>query len=149
MKTRRFFTIMTLLAVSFLSFSSCDEDEVSKNEVLPVEIINYIEQHFPGKKIVKSKIERKFNKLKYEVKLEGGFELEFNERKEVVEIEGITKLPDSVIPPKILAYVKTNYPDNYIIEWELDDNETKQEVKLDNRIELEFTLDGEFIKIDN
>ncbi len=62
------------------------------------------------------------------------------EKKEVIDIEGLTKLPDSVIPAKLLEYATTNYPDNYIIGWELDDR--NQQIKLENglgtRIQYEW-----------
>ena len=39
------------------------------------------------------------------------------------------------------------YADNFIVEWDLDS--THQSVKLNNGIELEFTLKGKFLRIDN
>lgn len=78
--------------------------------------------------------------------LEGSISLEFNRKNEIVEINSISKLPDSVVPEKIRQYVSANYPDNIIIGWERDDR--NQQVELNNRLELEFNMSGDFLRID-
>jgi hypothetical protein len=57
------------------------------------------------------------------------------------------KLQDSVIPTKILDYVSSTYPDNYIIGWELEDK-GRQQVTLNNNLELEFDKDSKYLRID-
>ncbi len=74
-------------------------------------------------------------------------ELTFNNTFQIIEIDGTTQLPDSVIPAAILDYVAQNYPNNFITNWELEDNH--QQVELNDETELEFTLDGVFIRVDN
>ena len=73
--------------------------------------------------------------------------LEFNRKKEIIDIDGVAQLPNSVIPEKILQYVTTNYPTNFITDWELDDK--NQQVQLDNGLDLEFKMNGDFLRIDN
>ena len=114
--------------------------------VIPDGIAAFLNKHFPETKVRKIVKVNKLNIITYDVELAGDIELEFNENMEIIEMESKTKLPDSVIPSKILDYVVLHYPDNFIVEWELEDD--KQEVKLDNGIELEFTLNGDFIKTD-
>ncbi len=148
MKKLKSFLFTAILILISVSAGGCEEKErIIPASELPVEITNWISTHFPDNEIVRSKVEIKKNKKKYEIYLQGGFNLEFNSRKEITEIDGHTKLPDSVIPDKIKQYVDANYPDNFIISWELERN--KQEVELDNGIELEFDLNGNFIRIDN
>lgn len=79
--------------------------------------------------------------------IEGNFKLEFNKKKEIESIDGVTQLPDSVIPAKILNYVQTNYASNFITDWDLDRND--QQVELDNGLELKFNKSGDFLRIDN
>ncbi|MDT4872912.1 putative beta-lactamase-inhibitor-like, PepSY-like [compost metagenome] len=79
--------------------------------------------------------------------LEGNITLEFNKKHQVTSIESRNALPDSVIPEKILSYIKATYPDNHILQWELDDN--RQQVELDNKLELEFNKAGDFLRIDS
>ncbi len=138
-----FFTL--ILAITLLS--SCDNEKVISNDKLPVEISTYINTHFPDNPIIQSMIEKDDFTKKYEIILEGNFSLTFNSKKEIIDIEGATKLPDNVIPEKIRQYVAENYPDNFIKGWELDDK--NQQVELDNGLDLEFTMNGDFIRIDN
>ena len=73
--------------------------------------------------------------------------MEFNSKNNIKSIEAKSKLPNSVIPEKIMEYVETNYPNNFIVEWDLDTKH--QSVELNNGIELEFTLKGAFLRIDD
>ncbi len=147
MKKRSFLTTIAILFASVTLFSACEKEKVISPDGLPSSIKDYISAHFNGHDIIKAKTEHEGTKKKYEIRLDGDIKLEFNSKGEVTEIESYQKLPDSVIPEKIRQYVEEHYPNNYIVKWELEPN--KQEVKLDNGLELEFTLDGEFIRIDN
>jgi hypothetical protein len=82
----------------------------------------------------------------YDVILEGGFSLEFDRKLEIIDIDGTGRLPDSVIPAKILDYVNQNYSGNYITDWEIDGK--NQQVGLENELDLEFNRSGEFLRID-
>lgn len=128
-----------------LEFEREDRPEVDPSNI-PESIATFINDHFPNAKVIKVMKTVKLDKVTYDVELEGGIELEFNSKMQIIEIESKTKLPDSVIPTKILDYVTLHYPDNFIIEWELENDH--QEVELDNGVELEFTMDGVFIKVD-
>ena len=140
---RKYFFIL----VSLLILSSCEKETILTTAKIPTEITNYTNTHFPDYPIIQVKKEVDGSKLTYEVKLTGAYELEFNRKKEVVEIEGVMALPNSVIPFKLLQYVNSNYPDNFITEWDLE--KRKQEITLDNDLQLEFDLDGNFIRIDD
>ena len=67
-------------------------------------------------------------------------------KNQIIDIDGKTALPNSVIPEKIRQYVTANYPTNVITDWELDD--LNQQIQLDNGLNLEFTMNGDFIRID-
>lgn len=134
--------MLTLLA----TMSSCEKEELIPTIDLPVEITEYISTHFPNNPIVQSVLDQEGLTKTYEILLEGNFRLEFNNKYEVTDIDGLTQLPNSVIPQPILDYVAQNYPDNFIIGWELE--RTHQQVELNNNIELEFEMDGTFIRID-
>lgn len=139
--------LVAVAAVAIFSLTSCDKEKVLSEDKTPEEITEYVDTHFPGLKIIQIVEDRDgFNKS-YEVLLEGNIKLEFNRKKEIIEIESSEKLPDSVIPEKIRDYVTENFPDNYIIQWEIEDKH--QQVELDNKLEIEFTMDGEFIRIDD
>lgn len=139
-------SLLTLILAVAL-FSSCDKEEIVSSDKLPVEISTYISTHFPDNAIIQSLIEHDDLTKTYEIILQGNYTLTFNRKKEIIDIEGISKLPDSVIPSKIREYVVANYPQNHIIGWEIDGR--NQQVELDNDLDLEFTMNGDFIRIDS
>lgn len=128
--------------------SGLDSNEtlLSLNEI-PAEVLAYKETHFPDNNIIRAIKEVEVKGTSYELYLEGRFELEFNDRLEIVEIDGVTRLPDSVIQQAILDYASQNYAGFFITDWELEG--AIQTVELNNGIELEFDLDGNFIRVDD
>lgn len=127
---------------------SCEKEKVLDPETdVPNVVQNYISTHFPNSKIVKVIKEVDNTKKKLKIRLEEGTSLTFNNKDEIIEIESKRELPQSVVPEKIWDYVEGNYPNNHIIEWELDGN--KQDVDLDNGLQLEFNLNGDFVRIDS
>ena len=134
--------------ISTISLIGCDDKETLLDaDKIPAEIKTYVEKHFPGKNILQCIKDVDGLEVSYDVVVEGGYKLEFNRDKKIDSVKGVSKLPDSVVPEKILAYVASNYPGNYIIEWDAD--KTTQEVKLDNRLELVFNSAADFLRIDD
>jgi hypothetical protein len=119
-------------------------------ENLSGEIKAYLAANFADQKVVQAIKEREDGTTSYEVLLDNALELSFTDKGEIREIESKNEgvvLPDAVIMPNILAYVRTNYPDVSVVAWELDDN--KNNIKLNTDIELEFDKAGNFIRIDD
>lgn len=138
--------IMTML-FSFMLLTSCDKETIIPENKIPVEIKNYVSTHFPSCSILSAIKEKNEPDEMYEIKLSCGFKLEFNKNKEIIDIDGTTKIPDSVVPEKILTYVATNYPNNNIVGWELE--RSNQKVDLDNKVAIIFNMQGDFIKVDD
>ncbi|MGB4204161.1 MAG: PepSY-like domain-containing protein [Bacteroidales bacterium] len=147
MKTRKFLSITLAFLATTITLLGCEKETAINPDKLPKEILNYISTHFPDNPIKKAVVDKEWFKKTYEIMLYGNIELEFNRNKEIVDIEAESKLPDSVIPDLILQYVIENYPDNYIIKWELEYK--SQEIKLNNGLELVFDMDGNFLRIDD
>jgi hypothetical protein len=137
----------TAIAILFFSLTGFAQKVIISSSELPVEIATYTATHFPSNTILQVILDKEGSKKTYDVTLSEGFNLEFNRNMEIIEIEGISQLPESVIPEKIWQYVKANFPNNVITEWELDGR--KQEIELDNGLELDFNMNGDFLKIDN
>jgi len=138
-------TTITVILSSMI-FVSCTKDKIKPGDNLPTEIKTYISTHYPSQSITESEIDLKDSTNSYEVKLNNETSLEFNYKKEIVDIDGNTKLPSSVISSKIIEYVSVNYPNNYITGWEMD--EGKQEVELNSTVDLEFDMNNNFLQID-
>lgn len=150
MKTLKIFSLLAIVAI----LSSCSNDDDNNNQEIvlseseiPTEIIAYKTTHFPENEIVNAIKDTEGNIVTYDIYLSGNFELDFNSNYEITDIDGISKLPDSVIPPVILDYVAQNYASNVITDWELEHNH--QQIELNNGVELEFEMNGTFIRIDN
>lgn len=152
MKTTMKLTAITLF--TFLTvFTSCSKDDDSINDVLlteaeiPTAIKNFTNTHFPTNTIVRAVKDTEDNTITYDIYLSENVNLEFNSALKIIDIDGINELPNSVIPQPILDYALANYPNNFITDWELDNNH--QQVELNNNIELEFDMNGNFIGINN
>lgn len=122
------------------------KDKLIYLDKLPSFINEYIKTHFASRRILKAVQGRNGFRKTYDVFLDGEISLEFNHKGEAIEIEGSSKLPDSVIPQNIIDFISINYPDNVIIEWELEGR--TQEIELDSGLELIFDVNGEFLGIE-
>ncbi|MBY5958080.1 PepSY-like domain-containing protein [Membranicola marinus] len=138
--------MFSVMALGLAMTANAQEQTLQKEEI-PVEITSFIEQHFSSTEVMNAKKEKDEMEVSYEVELQDGTELEFNENKEVVSIDNDSPLPESVIPPLLLDYVNSQYPGKKITSWELDDNE--QQLELDDDTELVFDTGGNFIREDD
>lgn len=137
-----------LAAVSILAIGNLyADDKPLAAEQIPAQIKSYIDTHFAGTNITKATIDDNDSDDKYEITLSGNIELDFAADFSITDIDANSKLPASVIPAKIADYVSANYPNNVITDWSLEDN--AQQLELDNQTELEFSLTGDFIRIDD
>jgi len=136
-----------MVVLASLSFTSYAQESIIPNGKIPVEIVKYVKKYFPDNSIFKVVKDREILSTTYEVDLQGNIELEFDGDFQITDIKADSKLPDQVIPKKILAYVHTNYPNVGITDWELDGR--YQAVELENDLDIVFDLDGRFVKIDD
>ncbi|CAH1388034.1 PepSY-like domain-containing protein [Candidatus Nitrotoga sp. M5] len=146
-------TIAIVLSLLLVTLISCDmEKQDDPNDVtltpteIPAAITTYVTAHFSPNTINKAVKEIEDGVVSYEIYLSENIELEFNSTYEITNIDSHSKLPDSAIPQAILDYVTKNYPNNYITDWELELNH--QQVELNNNVELEFALNGDFMRVD-
>ncbi|MDO5655430.1 MAG: PepSY-like domain-containing protein [Flavobacteriaceae bacterium] len=141
----KIYSSLILLGLMAFSFLSAQERKLSNSEI-PKPIVMYVSQNFPAEKIFEAETEGEKGDLKYEIKLTNGVEIDFNKDYRVTSIKSDFALPDQVILPEILEYVKRNYPGKTIREWEAERN--GQKVELDNDLELYFNKKGEFKRLD-
>lgn len=139
MKITQIFFVL-VLSVSLIS---CDKERFIEADKLPKEIRNYIDAHFSESTVLQAERDRDVFDKTFEVYLSNDVHLEFNRKEEIIDIDGSSKLPDSVIPSSLRNYVSAQYPTNVITDWELDDN--RQKVGLDSGVELVFNTSGSYI----
>lgn len=138
--------IIISIIISTMFYVSCAKEEIKPGENLPTEIRVYLANHYPSQYIIESIIDKTDSTNTYELKLDIATSLEFNYKKEIIDIDGNTELPHSTISSKIFDYVSINYPNNFITGWEMD--EGKQEVELNNGVDLEFDMNNDFLQVD-
>ncbi len=117
---------------------------------LPRNASDFIKQHFSTAQVEEVESNDKWyninKKEMYEVELSDGTEIDFDRDGNVTEIESETMIPEAALPQSIVSYVKANYSNANITEWEVSDNE--HEIMLSDGTELEFDGNGEFMKED-
>lgn len=145
MKKLIFYSI-SFIALIFSSENVFSQDKIIAQKDLPMEIQNYLSTHFKEYNIIKAKEDNEKKSMKYKVTLNNNTKLEFNSSNKIIEIDSKSKLPESVIPAAISSYVKANYPTNHITDWEIEGE--NQQVELNNGLELEFNMKGDFLRID-
>ena len=134
------------MIIATMIYVGCTKEEIKPGDNLPTEIKTYLTAHYPSQSIIDAVIDKTDSTNTYEIKLNNATSLEFNYNKEIMDIDGNTELPISVISSKVFDYVRINYPNNFITGWEMD--EGKQEVELNNRVDLEFDMNNDFLQID-
>ncbi|MCO5248667.1 MAG: PepSY-like domain-containing protein [Chitinophagales bacterium] len=139
------FTI-TLL---FMGLQLYAQKTVLQLNELPKEAQTFISKHFKDYQlqVITQKTKHYFVK-EYEVYFQDRTKIEFDSEGNWKEVEGKYKaIPSGFILPEIKNYIAKNFPTTQIVE--IEKKTWKYEVKLNNRLELEFDSKGNFIKIDD
>lgn len=131
-----------------------EENEFGDEDIdpsdLPQNILDFISSNYPGINIEEAELENNGN---YEVELENDVELIFDgdgnflgqaqDENDDDQGEDEEDIDPSELPQIILDYIAENYPDNSIIEAEMEDE--GYEVTLNNGVELKFDVQGNFV----
>lgn len=125
-----------------------DNDKPIQVNQMPQQAQQFIKQHFSDSKVALAKVENDFLNKSYDVIFTNGNKVEFDKKGNWKDVDcKYTSVPVDIIPSDIQKYVKTNYPDTKILK--IDRDKKDYEVKLSNRIELNFDLKFNLINIDN
>ncbi|MEO8238238.1 MAG: PepSY-like domain-containing protein [Flavobacterium sp.] len=112
---------------------------------LPKIAQDFIKKHFSHTTVDIVKKDAEHGEKGYEVKLKDGTEVEFWKDGSYREVDGDDKpIPTGFIPKSIKDYVAKNYPNEKITH--IDYGHKDLDVDLTNKIDLEFTKDGKFLK---
>ena len=144
MKKRILGAMFALFATGL--FFAQDDMPISKKD-MPSSLQRNVTRYF-GKKNISSIIKDKEDgKIVYEVSFEDGTKAEFSSNGNIIEVKSYSGVPSSVVPSKVQAYVRKYYPQSKIVQWKKKSN--KQKIELDNDLDLEFTLKGDFLRVDD
>lgn len=170
MKNSKFVILSTLMGV--FVFASCAKEVTIKNPApasgsaqtapskksgsaaadqtkdLPPKVKAFIAEHYAGIAIAKYEVKNFMGGKKYEVKLNNGVEIDFDNEGNWKEIKDPSGIPEVLVPEKIKTYVAKNYPGVKIESFNKKADGSKMKVDLLNDIELEFDMQGNFLRID-
>lgn len=123
---------------------------ISRNVAdLPSAAQSMLKTHFGKTGVNHIKIDHKtLGGTDYDVILNNGTEIEFDSNGNWKEIDcGQTAVPAKLILPAIQKYVNTNYAGTKIVQIEIERN--KYKIELSNGLDLEFSRNGKFLRIDD
>ncbi len=146
--------LFSLLAGTFFCTTACADGRSVIKQVsdLPAAAQTFLKKHFSTLTVNQVTLENKFAGKKYEVKLAGGGEVEFDKNGNWIQIDcQRNAVPESAVPGKILQYVKQNYPNYFISSIDKEDGGYDVEIRdknLEHDIDLQFNGRYEFLRID-
>ena len=136
-----------LVTFSLATIAVTAQEQIINSNDLPSGATTFLSTHFkdnPIKQVVKDTDKKK---VTFEVTLNDGTELEFSQKGNWKEVDGKNKaIPTAFIPKAIADYINTNYPKEKITH--IDKGNRDYDVDLTNGLDLEFDLNGKFLRID-
>lgn len=139
--------MVALLLIATLS--SCEKDELIKTEELPATGQTFLKNHFGDQNILSIKKEKEaLEGIEYEARLENGVVVKFDEQGVWKEVDAPANmsLPTTFILPAIVNYVGTEYSTAGISD--IDKERQGFDVELTNGLDLVFSTEGNFVRID-
>ena len=138
-----------LLIAATLTFSaaSAQDKKVTFND-LPADAINFVREHFLVDHIASVWKDTDYKDEEYTVIFRDGLEIEFNGEGDWKEIKVHTgKVPDHVVPEKILAHVTATFPFESVKEISHSINKKTYKVKVTDGQKLKFDDNFNFIEV--
>ncbi len=143
--------LIAILSIIILSVGQMSaRDKVYRNaDPLPPAAKTMLKTFFPKLNINRVKVDKKvLGKAEYEVILNDGTEIEFNNDGDWTEVDcGHRAIPQNIIMKSIRDYVSKNYKGKSIVK--IDKGTRDYEIELSNGIELKFDRAGNFQRIDD
>ena len=135
------------LAIAAVWYHYDDERPIHQSE-LPAKAQEFISEYYANNSVKHSVIDREVSSTEYEVVLDNGTKIEFNESGEWRSVNCYRDaVPEAIVPSEIRAYVDANYGKSTINE--LKRERRGWEITLSNGLELEFDTAYRLIKIDD
>lgn len=137
---------LAIVALVFVSVQSFADRAVEKSQ-LPTNVQEFIKKHFPNVEVSYAKQDNDLFDRDYTVVLTNGDKLEFTSKGEWKELDcEHNQVPEAVVPATIRKYLNENQKGQRVIE--IKKERRHYDVKLSNKLELEFSLDGKLLRYD-
>ena len=143
---KRVTLVVTLLCALTLSACARGKQPIAFNN-LPNGVQQEVLKCYTKDQIQFITVEKELLSTEYEFVLANGVQLEYDGDAKLLKAESRNGLPEKLINPQIVAYVKANFPKAIITEYSYD--RWEQDVELNNEIDLVFDSKNNFKHIDD
>lgn len=147
MKTLLKITVFVLFLFTVTGASAADK--VIPFADLPANAQKFVKKYFTEKDVATVIMDTEyFFKKEYKVILKDGSEMEFDSdgEWEKVEMKEAT-VPVQLIPKKVSEYIHKSFPGTFVKE--IKKERRGYDVEISNGLDLEFSKEGEFIRVDD
>lgn len=144
---KKMIMMMALAIATALAMQSCEKKDVAIDSTrLPEAAQSFVVTYFPQATIQRVVKDYDDGTHTYKVILSDGTFIEFNSGGEWRDIENsVTGVPEAIIPDSILDYIATNYTNSFVVGIEF---RKLYVVELNSDLELIFSKNGEFMRVD-
>ncbi len=139
--------ILFVMSVVLISMACVAEDRPVVYEQLPAPAKEFINANYPGEKVSYVVVDDDVIKPDYTVRLANGVEIQFENSGALEKISARTGVPAAVVPVQIADYVKANFPDAVVVEYEIGRRDFS--VDLSNGLELRFNGKFKLVELDD
>lgn len=149
MKKFLLLTLGLVISLAAMGCSSHDHDEPISFNALPAPAQSFIKTYFKGLTTTRVEKDGHNGTVSYDVMLSDGTDIDFDSRGEWTDVDAPAgkTVPSGIVMAPIAKFVADTYPNMGINEISRDAN--GYDVELTNGVDLEFTVDGAFIRIDH
>ena len=144
---KRLFTLF--FAFSLVALLACEkygEDKPVDFKKLPDLAQTFVKTNYPDVAVLYVTRDDDIIRPDYTVGLANGVKVDFDSKGALEKIETLNgEIPVGLIPVQITDYVKANYSDAVILEYDVE--KYSYEVKLSNRLELKFNTRFALVEI--
>lgn len=139
---------LSVLLLFMITVASAQDKAISFTK-LPAKAQAFVKKHFSEKEVVKVSMDTEYLfKKEYELTLKSGSNIEF-------DADGVWKkvemkksaVPAILIPATISQYIHKSFPNTFVKE--IKKNRNGYDVEISNGLDLEFSNEGKFIRIDD
>lgn len=141
--------MLAVMAVMMTCLSACagSPQLVQFNE-LPKDAQTFVETYFHVADVSYIQREKDGLHYDYEVRMSNGTEIDFNHDGKLESVDCKRQaVPAGIVPEAIVTYIAKQFANAVIVKYEIDRRD--QKVELSNSLELEFDLQGNFLRIDD
>ena len=137
------------IALCAMSLSACaDDSKVITFEELPASAQTLLLQYVQAQDIMIVTQEGIGFWADYDVVTTDQSQWSFESDGSLESVRVFTGVPRALVPAPVQTTVEKMYPDAIIVKYSIDKDDREQDVELNNRIELTFTLNGALKEVD-